>query len=155
MARRFILTANSFLIAAASPLFPQTVSVYPDYRPTISRGSCSSRRVPNSATCIHLAEESDGTLVAWQDSKSPRVINAPMQNEYGREFNVQDAKLDSISLIAASSKWFGNQVTFSGTLSTDGSQLEGRWATNGQPGPKSLIFIKSSGEGFSAALSSP
>ena len=114
-----------------------------------------SRRVPNSATCIHVAEQSDGTLVAWQDSKSPRVINAPMQNEYGREFDVQDVKFDSISLIAASSKWFGNQVTFSGTLSPDGSQLEGHWATNGQPATNAVVFIKSSGEGFSAALSSP
>jgi hypothetical protein len=115
----------------------------------------SSRRVPYSATCIHVAEESDGTLVAWQDSKSPRVINGPMQNEYGREFDVQDTKLDSISLIAASSKWFGNQVTFSGSLSPDGSQLEGHWATNGQPATNAVVFIKSSGEGFSAALSSP
>jgi hypothetical protein len=113
-----------------------------------------SRRAPYSATCIHVAEESDGTLVAWQDSKSPRVINGPMQNEYGREFDVQDVKFDSISLIAASSKWFGNQVTFSGSLSPDGSQLEGRWATNGQPDPNAVVFIKSSGEGFSAALSS-
>lgn len=115
----------------------------------------SSRGVPYSATCIHVAEESDGTLVAWQDSKSPRVINGPMQNEYGREYDVEDVKLDSISLIGASSKWFGNQVTFSGTLSPDGSQLEGRWATNGQPAPNAVVFIKSSGEGFSAALSSP
>lgn len=114
-----------------------------------------SRRVPYSATCIHVAEESDGTLVAWQDSKSPRVINGPMQNEYGREFDVQDVKFNSISLIAASSKWFGKQVTFSGTLSPDGSQLEGRWATNGQPAPNAVVFIKSSGEGFSAAFSSP
>ena len=114
----------------------------------------SSSRVPYSAACIHVAEESDGALVAWQDSKSPRVINGPMQNEYGREYDVEDVKLDSISLIAASSKWFGNQVTFSGTLSPDGSQLEGRWATNGQPAPNAVVFIKSSGEGFSAALSS-
>ena len=114
-----------------------------------------SRRVPYSATCIHVAEESDGTLVAWQDSKSPRVINGPMQNEYGREFDVQDVKFDSISLIAASSKWFGNQVTFSGALSPDGSQLEGYWATNDQPAANAVVFIKSSGEGFSAALSSP
>jgi hypothetical protein len=78
-----------------------------------------------------------------------------MQNEYGREFDVQDVKFDSISLIAASSKWFGNQVTFSGTLSPDGSQLEGHWATNGQPATNAVVFIKSSGEGFSAALSSP
>ncbi|HMI53666.1 MAG TPA: hypothetical protein VK525_19280 [Candidatus Saccharimonadales bacterium] len=113
----------------------------------------ASRRVPYSATCIHVAEESDGTLVAWQDSKSPRVINAPMQNEYGREFDVQDVKFDSICLIA--SKWFGNQVTFSGALSPDGLQLEGHWATNGQPATSAVDFIKSSGEGFSAALSSP
>jgi hypothetical protein len=99
-----------------------------------------------------VAEEGDGTLVVWQDTKSPRIINGPMQNEYGRELDVQDVKFDSITLIPASAKWFGNQVTFSGTLSLDGSQIEGRWATNGQPSQNSVVFVKSSGEGFSAAL---
>jgi hypothetical protein len=112
----------------------------------------SSPHVPYSATCIHVAEEGDGTLVVWQDTKSPRIINGPMQNEYGRELDVQDVKFDSITMIPASAKWFGNQVTFSGTLSLDGSQIEGRWATNGQPSQNSVVFVKSSGEGFSAAL---
>ena len=115
----------------------------------------SARRIPYSATCIHVSETGDGALVAWLDSKSPRVINGPMHNEYGREYDVQDATFDSISLTASSSKWFGNRVSFSGTLSPDGSQLEGRWATNGQPAADAVVFIKSSGEGFSAALSSP
>jgi hypothetical protein len=115
----------------------------------------SARRIPYSATCIHVAETGNSTLVVWQDSKSPRVINGPMQNEYGREYDVQEATFDSISRMASSSKSFGNRVTFSGTLSPDGSELEGRWATNGQPAPNAVVFIKSSGEGFSAALSSP
>lgn len=114
-----------------------------------------SRHLPYSATCIHVAEATDGVLLVWEDSKSPRIINAPMHNEYGREYAIENVKFDSLALKLASSKWAGNQITFSGTLSPDGTKMEGRWATNGQASPDSLVFLRSSGEGFSGSPSSP
>jgi hypothetical protein len=88
----------------------------------------SSNHLPCSGFCIHVAEGSDGALVIWQDTKSGHIINGPMHNEYGRELALQDVKFDSITL---TTPWFmsvGNQVSFTGTLSPEGSQMEGRWA---------------------------
>lgn len=113
----------------------------------------SLRHLPYSAFCIHVAQADDGTLVVWQHTKSGHIINAPTQNEYAKELAVEDVTFDSIALVVASSKWFGNRVTFTGTLSPDGSQIEGRWATNGQPSPDPVVFIKSSGEACAASSS--
>jgi hypothetical protein len=113
----------------------------------------SSSDVTSSAFCIHVTEERDSTLIAWEDRKSARVINAPTVNQYGTELAVQSAQLDAIALAVATSLYFGNRVSFTGTLASDGSRIEGRWATNGQPSPKSIVLIKSSGEGFSSSFS--
>ena len=107
-----------------------------------------SGKTPYSATCIHIAEQNDSALVVWEDHKSGRVINGPMINEYGRELVVQNLKPDSIALIVGTSLWFGNRVTFTGSLSPDGTRLEGHWATNGNPASDASIFVKSSREGF-------
>jgi hypothetical protein len=107
-----------------------------------------SGKAPYSPTCIHIAEQSDTTLAVWEDRKSGRVINGPTVNEYGRELVVQHLEPDSIALIVGTSLFFGNQVTFTGSLSPDGTRIEGHWATNGNPASDASIFVKSSREGF-------
>jgi hypothetical protein len=112
-------------------------------------------KAPYSATCIHIVAQGDGALAVWEDHKSARVINGPMVNEYGRELFVQSLEPHSIDLIMATSLSFGNRVTFTGSLSPDGTRLEGHWATNGNPASEPSIFIRSSREGFSSSLPSP
>jgi hypothetical protein len=105
-------------------------------------------KAPYSHTCIHIREQNDSTLAVWEDHKSGRVINGPTVHEYGGQLVVQHSEQDSIALIVGTSLFFGNQVTFTGSLSPDGTHLEGHWATNGNPASDPSIFVKSSREGF-------
>jgi hypothetical protein len=107
-----------------------------------------SGKAPYSPTCIHIAEQNGSALAIWEDHKSGRVINGPTVNEYGRELVVQRLEQDSIDLIVGTSLSFGNRVTFTGSLSPDGTHLEGHWATNANPASDASIFVKSSREGF-------
>ena len=115
----------------------------------------TSGQFPYSATCIHIAEESNHTMVVWEDRKSGRIINAPIRNQYGIELAVESQNSDSIQIGPGPSSFGGNRITFAGSLSADGSQIEGHWATNGNPSRHSMVLVKSTGEGFSASPSSP
>jgi hypothetical protein len=109
-----------------------------------------SRRLPAGAfqetLCLHIAQRNDGSLVAWEDRK-----NGPSLNPYGQRLRVLSAENSSLKVQTDNS--FGNTVGFTGSLSTDGTSIEGHSSTNGTQNPRTMILIKSSGEGFSAPMS--
>lgn len=98
--------------------------------------------------CLHLAQRSDGSFVAWTDNKSGN------QAHYGTRLKVLNAAGNSIELQTDNAG--GNTVTITGSLSANGQTMEAKWSTNGsQDSRPPRILIKSSGEGFSQSLRRP
>jgi hypothetical protein len=109
-----------------------------------------SRRLPAGTfyetLCLHIAQRNDGSLVAWEDRR-----NGPAMNPYGQKLKVLSAENNSIRVQTDNAG--GNTVGFTGSLSADGTSIEGHASTNGTQNPRTMILIKSSGEGFSPPMS--
>ena len=77
---------------------------------------------PASPRCIRFAQGSDGVLLAWLDRCCFGVVR------YGHRLAISRATPESIELTVVSAG--GNQHGFAGTLSPDGTSIEGNWLFN-------------------------
>jgi hypothetical protein len=89
--------------------------------------------------CLHISQAADGSFTAWDDHKGGGI------SPYGSKLKVIMVEANSMTLTNETDQFAGgNVITYSLSLSPDGTRLEMK-SSRGAP-PK--LLMKSTGEGF-------
>jgi hypothetical protein len=117
-------------------------------------GTWVSQRGPTDS-CLHIAEESDGKLIGWQDNipAPERIIvprnmasSMPMMASYGSMAKVQSADGEQVTVELGAYTGMCCSHTFTAKVSVDGKLLEGSFAAGPNQSAQAVVWRRVSGD---------